>query len=200
VKELHSGNFGLLIAYVLPGITAVWGLSYVSETVEGWLAKAPESAPTVGGVLYVTLAAIGAGLVASTVRWLIIDTVHHWTGISRPRCQFSGFEQKTGAYDMLGEVHYRYYQFYGNGLVALTFAFLIRRGSLGFLSSPVGWVDASYVALACILAAGSRDTFRKYNQRLEEVLGTEVATVVKENASTASQGEERSLEPGVLEE
>jgi hypothetical protein len=55
VKELHSGNFGLLIAYVLPGITAVWGLSYVSETVEGWLAKAPESAPTVGGVLYARL-------------------------------------------------------------------------------------------------------------------------------------------------
>ena len=62
---------------------------------------------------------------------------------------------------MLGEMHYRYYQFYGNGLVALTFAVLIRRGALGFFSAPLGWVEASYLALACILAAGSRDTFRK---------------------------------------
>lgn len=63
-------------------------------------------------------------------------------------------------------------QFYGNGLVALAFAFLVRRGALGLMSAPLGWMDASFVALAGILAAGSRDTFRKYHQRVEMVLGS----------------------------
>jgi hypothetical protein len=73
VKDRNGGNFGLLIAYVLPGMTAIWGLSYVSETVQGWLGSSTEAVPTIGGFLYVTLAAVGAGLVASTVRWMVVD-------------------------------------------------------------------------------------------------------------------------------
>ena len=75
MKELSVANFGILIAYVLPGFTALWGVSYFSETVQVWLGSSAGDAPTVGGFLYVTLAAVGAGMTVSTVRWMIVDTI-----------------------------------------------------------------------------------------------------------------------------
>jgi hypothetical protein len=41
--------------------------------------QAKES-PTVGG--FVTLSSLSIGLLISAVRWLIIDRLHHWTGLN----------------------------------------------------------------------------------------------------------------------
>jgi len=171
VKEISSKNFGLLIAYVLPGILCLWGVSYFSPTVRSWFGTAPTDSPTIAGFLYVTLAAIAAGMIASTVRWLVVDTIHHLTGIPRPDFDFSRFEDKFSAYDMLGEVHYRYYQFYGASLIALLFSYSCWRLSASLASTPLGLRDVGVLLLAGILFAGSRDTFRKYNQRLSMLLG-----------------------------
>ena len=61
-------NFGVLIAYILPGLLVLWGLSELSPAFRGWLAAAAPDTATIGGFLYITIAAIGAGLTASTVR------------------------------------------------------------------------------------------------------------------------------------
>ncbi|OGJ64555.1 hypothetical protein A3C37_02130 [Candidatus Peribacteria bacterium RIFCSPHIGHO2_02_FULL_53_20] len=37
MKEVSSSNFGLLIAFLLPGFAVLWGASYFSETVALWL-------------------------------------------------------------------------------------------------------------------------------------------------------------------
>lgn len=171
MDRLSTSNFGILIAYVLPGATALWGLSYFSPTLQSWMGSVQMDAPTVAGFLYVTLAAVAAGLTASTVRWLVLDTLHFRTGVPRPRWDFSQFNQKIAGYDKLGEVHYRYYEFYGGMVVSLVFSWLCRRLALGFSSTPLGWVDLAFFALVGIFFAGSRDTFRKYNQRLTMVLG-----------------------------
>jgi len=171
MHQLSTANFGLLIAYVLPGITAVWGASHLSPTLRTWLGSASNEVPTIAGFLYVTLAAVAAGLIVSTVRWMVVDTVHYLTGVSRPRLDFSRFGEKVMAYDKLGEVHYRYYQHYSGMLVSLVFSWLCRRLALGFSSTPFEWLDLAFFALAGIFFVGSRDTFRKYNQRLTMVLG-----------------------------
>ena len=113
VHVVSTHNFGVLISYLLSGLIALWGASYFSEPIRVWFGTAPANDPTVGGFLYVTLAAVMAGLIVSTVRWMIVDGIHHLTGIPRPNWDFSCFEKKFAAYDMLGEVHYRFYQFYG---------------------------------------------------------------------------------------
>ena len=171
MHQLSTANFGLLIAYVLPGITSVWGASYLSPTLRTWLGSASNEAPTIAGFLYVSLAAVAAGLIVSTVRWMVVDTVHYLTGVPRPRWDFSRFGEKVMAYDKLGEIHYRYYQHYSNMLVASVFAYFARRISLGFFSHWLGWPDVGFITLAVIFAAGSRDTFQKYNHRLTMVLG-----------------------------
>lgn len=169
-KESFEANFGLLIAYLLPGFVALWGVAYISPVVQTWFGTAPEQAPSVGGFLYVTLASIMVGLTASTVRWLIVDTLHHATGVMRPSWDFSRLGENVAAFDALIEMHYRYYQFYANMVVALVFAMVLRH-----LAAPGGpwWGDAAdavVVALISVFLAGSRDSLAKYYRRSEQLL------------------------------
>ena len=166
MAEVTTKNFGLLIAYVLPGFTLLWGISPFSDTVQSWLGAQPLTAPTVGGFLYVTLGSVAAGLLLSTVRWLVLDTLHHHTGIPRPSWDFSRLDAKLAAFDVLNEAHYRYYQFYGGGLMALLVSYVLHGPS-----APVGPADIGWLSAAALLFIGSRDTLRKYYRRVERLLG-----------------------------
>ena len=50
MKEVSLSNFGLLIAFVLPGFMVLWGASYFSETINHWLSGS-DATPTVGGFM-----------------------------------------------------------------------------------------------------------------------------------------------------
>ena len=112
MQDVSTKNFGLLIAYLIPGFATLWGVSYFSPVVRSWLGSTADSSPSVGGFLYVTLASVSAGLTVSTIRWLVIDSIHHHTGIQQPNWDFSRLGQTVAAYDVLKEIHYRYFQFY----------------------------------------------------------------------------------------
>ena len=108
--SLSNENFGLVIAYILPGFVALWGVSYFSPTVESWITASQQGAPSVAGFMYVTLASLGTGLTVSGVRWLIIDSIHHLTGLTRPAWRFGNLDDKLQGFLTLNEGHYRYYQ------------------------------------------------------------------------------------------
>ncbi len=111
MREVSGRNFGLLIAYVLPGFVALTGAARCSTAVRQWMDQhvaACGATATVGGFLYVTLASVGVGLTVSTVRWAVIDTLHHWTGIPGPCWDDSRLQEKLEAFEALVENHYRY--------------------------------------------------------------------------------------------
>ena len=169
MKEVSTGNFGLLIAFLLPGFIVLWGLSYFSATVRVWLSGAGQT-PTVGGFMFVTLASVAAGVTVSTVRWLVIDTIHHWTGISQPAWDFSRLQDNVSAYNVLNDIHYKFYQFHANGLIALLFVYVARRAQKGIFTAPVGLFDLGFLALSVVLFVGSRDMLRKYFTRVSQLL------------------------------
>ena len=177
MKESSVTNFGLLIAFLLPGFVALWGVSYVSEAVRQWFGAPPDSAPSVGGFLYVTLASVMAGLTVSTVRWIAIDSIHHLTGIARPAWDFSRLQENVAAFDMLNEFYYRYYQFYSNMVVAIVFAEFMRHWSpaTGFWSLDA--IDGGGAALVIVFLAGSRDSIAKYYNRTGQLLAHRPMTV-----------------------
>ncbi len=177
VKETSVTNFGLLIAFLLPGFVALWGLSYVSEPVRSWFGASPEQSPSVGGFLYVTLASIVAGLTVSTVRWIVIDTVHHCTGITRPAWDFSRLQENVAAFDMLNEFYYRYYQFYSNTAVAILFANFMRHLSAPTSFWSIDVTDGAAAALVVVFLAGSRDSIAKYYGRTGQLLAQRLRTV-----------------------
>ncbi|NLF71675.1 MAG: hypothetical protein GX575_21810 [Candidatus Anammoximicrobium sp.] len=122
--------------------------------------------------MFGTLASVAAGVTVSTVRWLVIDKIHHWTGIRQPPWNFSRLGRNVDAYNVLNDIHYKFYQFHANGLIALIFVYMARRAHQGFFTAPVGWFDLGLALLSVVLFVGSRDMLRKYYARVSQLLGT----------------------------
>lgn len=162
-------NFGLFIAYLIPGFAFLWGLSYFSPAIREWIEPSSGTAPSVGGVLYVSIASTGLGLIVSSVRWLVIDKIHHVTGIKQPAWDFSKLHENIEAYMVVVEFHYRYYQFYANLLFATAFTYTSWRIDVG-LKVPILFQDILFSVLAVILFVSSRDTLAKYYRRGSDFL------------------------------
>jgi hypothetical protein len=169
-REPSINNFGLLIAYILPGFTVLWAVR-AAIPIDSWLGQGPTDAPTVGGFLYVTLASILAGLTVSTVRWLLIDALHHRTGLPPPPRDFAQLRGNETAFGLIVDDHYRYYQFYANMLVALAIVLVVRHAAVGASWTRFNDTDASILIAAPVFFAGSRDTLRKYYDRTGQLLG-----------------------------
>jgi hypothetical protein len=171
MSTLSNQNFGLIIAYLLPGFVALWGVSYFSPTVTGWIAASQHDAPTVAGFMYVTLASLAAGVTVSAVRWAIIDHLHHVTGIVPPAWKFTHLEDKLQGYLTLVENHYRFYQYYSNTFIAAAFAFSARLLSEEPAPHPVA-ATCGFLILEMVLFAGSRDTLNKFYSRTQQLLNS----------------------------
>ena len=169
--DLTSRNFGLLIAYIIPGFVVLLGISPVSPTVQTWLSASaePEQWPTVGGFLYVTLASVGLGMTTSAVRWFLVDRINEWTGLKRPEWDDSKLQANLAAFDLIVEQHYRHYQFYSNNMVALVVAYAVHRAS-SLNGLPIGWLEIGSITLLTIFWVTSRDVLRNYFNRTTTLL------------------------------
>jgi hypothetical protein len=123
VQGVSARNFGLLIAYVLPGFVTLWGVGLVSPAVHLWLVGSTAGGPDVSGFLYTSIASIAVGMTVSAVRWATVDSLHAATGLVRPAWDDSRLSEQLRGFEALVENHYRYYQFYANMLVALALAY-----------------------------------------------------------------------------
>lgn len=196
MARVWDRNFGLVIAFVLPGFVALWGLSRVSGEVSTWLSGSGSGDPTVGGFCYVSLASLAAGMTVSAVRWLLVDTLLACTGVHRPRWNDALLAEKLEAFEALVDNHYRYYQFYANTLVALAFSYAMWR----FTSTThVLGLDLGVLFLLGVFLAGSCDTLRKYYRRTAVLLGTlegEVCDDQRPRPSLPDPGESQSPAKG----
>ena len=169
VEETLHRSFGYIVAYILPGLVALWAASLIwtDVPISTYLdARADVSA---SGWFFLIFGSLGIGLIVSSVRWLLVDTIHHRTGLTAPRIDFSRLQDRQEAFLTAVEHNYRYYQFYANLFVSLVFALF---GSVAQVSGL--WSAKTYaavVSLSVLLFVASRDCLRRYYVRLGQVLG-----------------------------
>jgi hypothetical protein len=168
MQSISNDNFGPLVAYLLPGATALLGLRPYSPVLQNWFAALPPDAPTIGGFLYLTLASLAAGMTVSAVRWALVDKIHEVSGLKAPTLDFAALHGRVDAMTLLIEIHYRHYQFYANMFVATAVAYVGHRAFAGF--GQVGWIDAGVIVIECIFFMTSRDTLRKYYSRSQQLM------------------------------
>jgi hypothetical protein len=94
-------------------------LSVPFARLAGWGTAGAGPNPALTTFLFGTVEALAAGLTVSTVRWLLLDTIHHRTGIRPPAWDFASLEKWVAAFGYLIQIHYRYYKLYANMVVAL---------------------------------------------------------------------------------
>ncbi len=169
VQPVSDQSFGPLIAYLVPGATALIGISEFSPSIARWIAPSQTLGPTLGGFLYLTVASIAVGMTISALRWATIDRLHAMTGIELPPLDFSKLGENVTAFQLLIEIHYRHYLFYSNVALSVAIAFVCYRAKhLGMSLLPY---DLCFILLEVVLLAASRDTLRKYYSRTSELLG-----------------------------
>jgi hypothetical protein len=171
MPSVSNANFGPFVSYLIPGGTVLLGVSPFSPLLQSWFATTPANAPNLDGMLYLTVAALAAGMTVSAVRWALIDTLHSLTGVPLPQLDFSKLGRNVDAFLLLIDIHYKHYLFYSNMVVALAVAYGCYRAKVGGLT-PLGGVDVAFVALEAIFVATSRDTLRKYYSRGQQLLAT----------------------------
>ena len=166
MKEVTYTHFGLLIAYVLPGFVVIWGLSGlwpIAPICTGNL-KDCTTIPSLVGFFNTTLGAITAGMVVNSLRFALIDTIHHRTGLVRPPLDGPSLQRNLAAVNVVVDHHYRHYQFHSNIIVAGLIAYAAHLyQSFTFTGLP----ELLLVVLAVIFWVGSRDNLRKYYGNLE---------------------------------
>jgi hypothetical protein len=168
VEEALHRSFGYVIAYILPGLVALYGCRVFQPD---WAGIQP---PACGGELALSawilllLGALGVGLIVSALRWLTIDTLHQATGLSAPRVDFGRLHDQLDVFLVAVEHSYRYYQFYSNLAISLVFVTAVH---LSASTTPWSWkIYATICALLALLLAASRDCLRRYYDRLSQLL------------------------------
>ena len=120
--------------------------------------------------MYAVLSAVAVGMISSCIRWLLIDHLLHMTGVRPPTWNPSQLEGHLASFTYLVESHYRYYQFYGNTIVAVVWTYMLTR-SLGTLEVFGIGTDVGVVVRCAILFAGARDALAKYYARTKLLVG-----------------------------
>jgi len=171
MENSFDKNFGVVIAFLIPGFLLLWGLSFSYSEISNWLANSSApSDPTVGGFLYATLASLGLGLLISAVRWLIIDFILSKLDISDEGINYEKLNDanKSAAYMLIVENHYRYYQYYANSLIAILIAFCAYLFSDHELPPWPIWLLVALIVV--VLFLGSKDSLDKCYKRAKEIL------------------------------
>ncbi|PCI09701.1 hypothetical protein COB72_05545 [bacterium] len=163
-------TFGILIAYILPGFVMLWAIAQVSPVLEVWLTGTEVATPVLGGVVYVTAASIIVGMTLNSIRWLLIDSLHHMSGLRKPVLDDAKLQTNLEAFTRLVEDHFRYHQFYANTALAVVFGYPIWRSSESWFEQPI-FFDVGIVILVFILVLSSRDALSRYYSRSEQLLG-----------------------------
>jgi hypothetical protein len=104
----------------------------------------------------------------NAVRWALIDTLHHETGLKRPVLNFSRLQANLEAFQLAVEHNYRYYQFHASTTLAAAFYCAADQWARG--TWPPAMLVA-FVLLEAVLIVTSRDNLQRFYARTEQILG-----------------------------
>ena len=122
-KSIAPISFNILIAYLLPGFIALYGLTYISPAVKQVFNAVLIKDSQIGASFLLLLGATAAGVIISGVRGNIIDQCMTWFGVSKPDIDYEKMSDQNirEAFDIIINEQYRYAQSYGNFFLSLLF-------------------------------------------------------------------------------
>jgi len=171
MKGMGPLDFGMVIAYLLPGFLAFYGLRYVSPATNQLLSLSLAKDGGIGVEISVVLFALLAGVVVSALRANLLDRIQEWSGVKEPDFDYSKLTDPNvlKSFEATIANTYRFAQFYGNAFVALLFLTAARAwgsGTLVVLNPVFGIIVASLV----VLFVAHRQQLTQAYQTIRDVL------------------------------
>lgn len=174
MQESTNKQFGIVVAYILPGFILLAGVAPVLPAIARWLNPVDQGELGIGPPVYAVLGATALGLLLSCFRWLLLDHLHQWTGVKRPQWDDRRLATSLGSFDYLVQNHFRYYEFCGNSLLAVIVSYSLNRlyATVPFLGLGT---DLLVLMIALVLFAASRDALSRYYRRTTRLIGNQTS-------------------------
>lgn len=127
-NPFSSINFGLLIAYLLPGFIGLYAMRYFSGGVTALFHAILDKDKGVGASFLILIGSLVVGLIVSAFRDFVLERVHYATGVEATTFNYGKFidKDKRAVLEDLISNKYRFYQFYGNTLIAALFLLITK--------------------------------------------------------------------------
>jgi hypothetical protein len=179
LKELSSESFGLIIAYLLPGLVGLFSLSLWSYTVRRALEVFLTAQANFNLLLLVILAALAIGLLVTALRWLLLERLFSRANQLTPS-EFAslGSGEKFVAFVAAVDAHYRYHQFFGGMAIVIPVFYCGWLKNIILSENNVNAVNVFKVVLLTLLLLGlewtmilaAKDTYHKFVNRARNIL------------------------------
>lgn len=139
---LKAIDFGLMIAFFLPGTVTFFAMKYFSPDISTLFAAVLNKDENLGATFLIVAGSLVVGLITSAFRRAVLDWIHHHTGVEQLDFEYGKFVEKDWQ-ALINEVvntDYRFYQFYGNMLVALSFLCFARLVHVSVSEHPMSFI------------------------------------------------------------
>jgi hypothetical protein len=176
LKDVTSTSFGLIIAFLLPGVTALFSLSF-------WFTSAARAFHTflttksnAGLFLFLLLGALIFGLVVSAVRSFLYETLLgrinrvYGPALTPTERQRLGEEPRFVAFRAAIDETYRYYQFQAGMTIVAPALFIGWLNSLHQQGGGRAALIAGFIALELVLVFTAIGNYRGYLRYARAIL------------------------------
>jgi hypothetical protein len=145
-------NFGLIIAYFLPGTVTVYGLRYVSPHVDALWSTLERGPIVVGPLIVIGVLALAVGLIVSSFREVVLEPILRFTGVPETITKYDKIAnaERRDLFFQIVENVYRYEQFYGNMLLSILL-FSVLRYCVGY--APIVQTRSDLAAFVALLGS-----------------------------------------------
>lgn len=157
-------NFGLVIAFIVPGFLGLYAASEYSDVIQKLLGGS-DYIPTIGAVVPLLLLAIASGILLNALAWALIRPIIELTGVKRPEIRYGKMKKEAI------ESSYRYYQSYVHLFLVLL---IIGIQSLVSYNLPSLPYIALFISVLAVLFIAARDSLSRSYQRMSDILNKEI--------------------------
>lgn len=176
-SSLFDRSFGVTIAFLTPGLVALFSVATVSDTVRTWFQGA-QNGPTFAGLFFVVLGALALGFVVTSVRFFIYEFIRWpWCGClvgPAPQLNESKRKEHAAEYQDLRLQHYYHYLASTNLSIAIPVGVAIWKAgtpSADLTSTLFGTVIVIAGFATIALGAAGCSAVRRYNDKRVRLLG-----------------------------
>jgi len=174
MSDITSTSFGLVIAYLLPGLAGLSCLWFWSARVQVVFGTFLKTESNVGLFLLVVSAALTVGLMLSVLRWLVFERWWCRDHQLRPSdfASLGTDKNKFDAFTAAVDAHYRYHQFWGGMAVAMPalygswLHYIYKTWSI----TPILISAGSVLFIEVITASAAVAAYRNYVARAHRIL------------------------------
>lgn len=175
MKDITSTSFGLIIAYLLPGVAGFYSLKYYLTDVNKVLGIFLTPQFNAGLFFMVIFASLIIGLIVTAFRWFIYELIlcKSYKLKEENFKKIGADENKLNAFRAATDEHYRYHQFWGGiSLVLPIFSVGFLNDNINSMSDLLCWSFCIVALLTeIILIIVSIKAYKKYIARSNYIIG-----------------------------